>query len=49
MKRSIFFIFLEKFDKNSFNTSRPNPGRREKIKLNFYLNTTFRNTRDVKG
>ena len=40
------------------NPSCPNPGRREKIKLNFYFrtslcyfyfNTTFRNARDVKG
>ena len=26
-----------------------NPGRRGKIKLNFYISTTFRNVRDVKG
>ena len=31
------------------NPSRPNPGRWEKIKWNFYFNTTFRNARDVKG
>ena len=48
-KKCNFLFFLEKFDKNSFNPSRPNPGRREKIKLNFSFNTTFRNTRVVKG
>ena len=32
-----------------FNSSRPNPRRREKIKLNFYFNTTFRNAWGVKS
>ena len=32
-----------------FNPSRPNAERREKIKLNFYFNTTFRNARGGKG
>ena len=32
-----------------FNASRPNPGRREKIKSNFYFDTTFKNARDEKG
>ena len=27
---------------NNFNTSRLNPGRREKIKLNFYFHTSLR-------
>ena len=31
------------------NPSRPNHGQREKIKLNFYFKTTFRNARDGKG
>ena len=38
------------------NPSRPNPGQREKLKLNFYFHTSlrclkrlFRNARDVKG
>ena len=34
---------------NLLNPSRPNPGRREKIKLNFYFNTTFRNAWDVRA
>ena len=32
-----------------FNSSRPNPKRREKIELNFYFNTTFRNAWGVKS
>ena len=31
----------EVLPKNNFNSSRPNPGRREKIKLNVYLYTSF--------
>ena len=34
---------------NIVDASRPNPGLREKIKLNFYFNIIFKNARDVKG
>ena len=59
MKKSIHFTFISFFHKNymicyvefeqCFNASRTNPGRREKIKSNFYFDTTFKNARDEKG
>ena len=41
LKSLLCLISVTKDHKNPINPSRPNPGRREKIKLNFYFHTSL--------
>ena len=40
-KKSCLFYTIRLLKRNNFNTSRSNPGRREKIELNFYFHTSL--------